>query len=61
MLEIYNFDVLIFLQDELPNDRKIGKLVEYAVKNPLRIPKVRYIGLMLSLSGQVFSIEQVWI
>ncbi|KAL3676460.1 hypothetical protein R1sor_026408 [Riccia sorocarpa] len=27
-------------QDELPNDRKIGKLIEYASKNPLRIPKI---------------------
>lgn len=27
-------------QDEVPNDRKIGKLVEYAAKNPLRIPKI---------------------
>ncbi|KAJ9565394.1 hypothetical protein OSB04_001360 [Centaurea solstitialis] len=25
--------------DEEPNDRKIGKLCEYAVRNPLRIPK----------------------
>ena len=30
------------VQDEIPNDRKIGKLVEYASKNPMRIPKVRY-------------------
>ncbi|KAJ0985865.1 hypothetical protein J5N97_004221 [Dioscorea zingiberensis] len=28
------------LQDEEPNDRKIGKLCEYASKNPLRIPKI---------------------
>ncbi|KAG6555111.1 hypothetical protein Mapa_003146 [Marchantia paleacea] len=28
------------LQDEPPNDRKIGKLIEYASKNPLRIPKI---------------------
>lgn len=27
-------------QDEEPNDRKIGKLCEYAAKNPLRIPKI---------------------
>ncbi|KAL6957298.1 hypothetical protein U1Q18_051296, partial [Sarracenia purpurea var. burkii] len=26
-------------QEEEPNDRKIGKLCEYAAKNPLRIPK----------------------
>ncbi|CAH2072235.1 unnamed protein product [Thlaspi arvense] len=26
--------------DEQPNDRKIGKLCEYAAKNPLRIPKI---------------------
>ncbi|GAB2267011.1 hypothetical protein Dimus_001997 [Dionaea muscipula] len=28
--------------DEEPNDRKIGKLCEYAAKNPLRIPKITY-------------------
>ncbi|XP_026427027.1 uncharacterized protein LOC113323013 isoform X3 [Papaver somniferum] len=28
------------LQNEEPNDRKIGKLCEYAMKNPLRIPKI---------------------
>ncbi|CAN1815918.1 Protein SEMI-ROLLED LEAF 2 [Linum perenne] len=27
-------------RDEQPNDRKIGKLCEYASKNPLRIPKI---------------------
>ncbi|KAF3779355.1 hypothetical protein EJ110_NYTH41675 [Nymphaea thermarum] len=27
-------------EDEDPNDRKIGKLCEYAVKNPLRVPKI---------------------
>lgn len=27
-------------QDAEPNDRKIGKLCEYAAKNPLRIPKI---------------------
>ncbi|OAY68047.1 Protein EFR B [Ananas comosus] len=27
-------------QEEEPNDRKIGKLCEYASKNPLRIPKI---------------------
>ncbi|KAJ6300460.1 hypothetical protein OIU76_021285 [Salix suchowensis] len=27
-------------QDEGPNDRKIGKLCEYAAKNPLRIPRI---------------------
>ncbi|KAJ0985866.1 hypothetical protein J5N97_004222 [Dioscorea zingiberensis] len=27
-------------QDEEPNERKIGKLCEYASKNPLRIPKI---------------------
>lgn len=27
-------------QDEEPNDRMIGKLCDYAAKNPLRIPKV---------------------
>uniref|UniRef100_A0A6N2MP64 Uncharacterized protein n=1 Tax=Salix viminalis TaxID=40686 RepID=A0A6N2MP64_SALVM len=28
------------LQETEPNDRKIGKLCEYASKNPLRIPKI---------------------
>ncbi|KZV15899.1 hypothetical protein F511_14538 [Dorcoceras hygrometricum] len=27
-------------QEEEPNDRKIGKLCDYAAKNPLRIPKI---------------------
>ncbi|KAI4330508.1 hypothetical protein MLD38_028794 [Melastoma candidum] len=27
-------------QDEEPNDRKIGKLCEYASKNPIRVPKI---------------------
>lgn len=27
-------------QEEGPNDRKIGKLCEYAVRNPLRLPKI---------------------
>ncbi|EXB52894.1 hypothetical protein L484_004958 [Morus notabilis] len=30
-------------QEEGLNDRKIGKLCEYATKNPLRIPKVRFV------------------
>ncbi|CAN1247908.1 Protein SEMI-ROLLED LEAF 2 [Linum perenne] len=33
-------DVLPRNQEEEPNDRKIGKLCEYAAKNPLRIPKI---------------------
>ncbi|BFI42403.1 protein EFR3 [Marchantia polymorpha subsp. ruderalis] len=33
-------DIFPKSQDELPNDRKIGKLTEYASKNPLRIPKI---------------------
>ncbi|RVX09588.1 hypothetical protein CK203_012347 [Vitis vinifera] len=33
-------DIFPRAQDEEPNDRKIGKLCEYAAKNPLRIPKV---------------------
>lgn len=33
-------DVFPHSQDEEPNDRKIGKLCEYAAKNPLRIPKI---------------------
>ncbi|XP_057959815.1 protein SEMI-ROLLED LEAF 2-like isoform X2 [Malania oleifera] len=33
-------DIFPRSQDEEPNDRKIGKLCEYAAKNPLRIPKI---------------------
>ncbi|CAM6103913.1 unnamed protein product [Calypogeia fissa] len=33
-------DIFPTSQEELPNDRKIGKLTEYASKNPLRIPKI---------------------
>ncbi|XP_062114862.1 protein SEMI-ROLLED LEAF 2-like [Humulus lupulus] len=33
-------DIFPRSQDEEPNDRKIGKLCEYASKNPLRIPKI---------------------
>ncbi|MQL79094.1 hypothetical protein Taro_011530 [Colocasia esculenta] len=33
-------DIFPRAQDEEPNDRKIGKLCEYASRNPLRIPKV---------------------
>ncbi|KAL2642862.1 hypothetical protein R1flu_010449 [Riccia fluitans] len=33
-------DIFPKSQDEPPNDRKIGKLIEYASKNPLRIPKI---------------------
>ncbi|KAL9411822.1 hypothetical protein AB3S75_045426 [Citrus x aurantiifolia] len=33
-------DIFPRSQDEGPNDRKIGKLCEYANKNPLRIPKI---------------------
>ncbi|XP_002277870.1 protein SEMI-ROLLED LEAF 2 isoform X1 [Vitis vinifera] len=33
-------DIFPRAQDEEPNDRKIGKLCEYAAKNPLRIPKI---------------------
>ncbi|XP_031270951.1 uncharacterized protein LOC116129348 [Pistacia vera] len=33
-------DIFPHSQDEGPNDRKIGKLCEYANKNPLRIPKI---------------------
>ncbi|XP_042485763.1 protein SEMI-ROLLED LEAF 2-like [Macadamia integrifolia] len=33
-------DILPRSQDAEPNDRKIGKLCEYASKNPLRIPKI---------------------
>lgn len=35
------------LQDEEPNDRKIGKLCEYASRNPLRIPKVHLLCFLL--------------
>jgi hypothetical protein len=30
------------LKDAEPNDRKLGKLCEYASKNPLRIPKITH-------------------
>ncbi|GLT96039.1 hypothetical protein SLE2022_136880 [Rubroshorea leprosula] len=33
-------DIFPRSQEEGPNDRKIGKLCEYASKNPLRIPKI---------------------
>ncbi|PIA29757.1 hypothetical protein AQUCO_05800089v1 [Aquilegia coerulea] len=33
-------DIFPKSQDAEPNDRKIGKLCEYASKNPLRIPKI---------------------
>ncbi|XP_075490149.1 protein SEMI-ROLLED LEAF 2-like isoform X2 [Primulina tabacum] len=33
-------DIFPRSQDEEPNERKIGKLCEYAAKNPLRIPKI---------------------
>ncbi|XP_059632893.1 protein SEMI-ROLLED LEAF 2 [Cornus florida] len=33
-------DIFPRSQDADPNDRKIGKLCEYALKNPLRIPKI---------------------
>ncbi|KAL3632475.1 hypothetical protein CASFOL_025459 [Castilleja foliolosa] len=33
-------DIFPRSQEEEPNDRKIGKLCEYASKNPLRIPKI---------------------
>lgn len=31
--------MLLLIQEEEPNDRKISKLCEYASKNPLRVPK----------------------
>lgn len=33
-------DIFPRSQEEPPNDRRIGKLCEYAAKNPLRIPKI---------------------
>ncbi|XP_042514830.1 protein SEMI-ROLLED LEAF 2-like isoform X2 [Macadamia integrifolia] len=33
-------DIFPRSQDEEPNDRKIGKLCEYASRNPMRIPKI---------------------
>ncbi|KAJ7949190.1 ARM repeat superfamily protein [Quillaja saponaria] len=33
-------DIFPRSQDEEPNDRKIGKLCEYASKNPLRVPRI---------------------
>lgn len=35
--------VLTCMQDAEPNDRKIVKLCEYSLKNPLRIPKVCFV------------------
>lgn len=37
------------LQDGEPNDRMIGKLCDYASKNPIRIPKVSCIITVISL------------
>ena len=37
---LYKFQHVVIWQDAEPNDRKIGKLCEYASRNPLRIPKV---------------------
>ncbi|XP_058073685.1 protein SEMI-ROLLED LEAF 2-like [Magnolia sinica] len=33
-------DIFPRSQDEEPNDRKIGKLCEYASRNPMRVPKI---------------------
>lgn len=42
------------MQDAEPNDRKIGKLCEYASKNPLRIPKASFIFLLTEIiSAQI--------
>ena len=38
-MSIGNLSPVTF-QEEEPNERKISKLCEYAAKNPLRIPKV---------------------
>ncbi|PPD69622.1 hypothetical protein GOBAR_DD33489 [Gossypium barbadense] len=35
-------DIFPHNQEPVPNDRKIGKLCEYAAKNPLRIPKNQF-------------------
>ncbi|KAL0453097.1 UNVERIFIED_CONTAM: protein SEMI-ROLLED LEAF 2 [Sesamum latifolium] len=40
LAELKNLSCPFALQEEEPNDRKIGKLCEYAAKNPLRIPKM---------------------
>lgn len=37
------------LQDGQPNDRMIGKLCEYASKNPMRIPKVHPVFIVVPL------------
>jgi hypothetical protein len=44
-------------QDELPNERKIVKLCEYAAKNPFRIPKV-FILLFQSYVGNLLNLIQ---
>lgn len=49
-------DLLFTLwQEEGPNDRKIGKLCEYAAKNPLRIPKVSIISFLFFLTISIIS------
>lgn len=39
-------------QEEALNDRKIGKLCDYAAKNPLRIPKVKFSFGFISMKVQ---------
>lgn len=47
---------ILVSQDEVPNDRKIGKLCEYASKNPLRIPKVIfYLSTAFNVSKRVLG------
>lgn len=45
-------------QEEGPNDRKIGKLCEYAAKNPLRIPKVSIISFFLCIFLSIFAVTK---
>jgi len=37
--QLTNQFAIYWLQDEEPNERMIGKLCEYAARNPLRVPK----------------------
>ncbi|KAL0383551.1 UNVERIFIED_CONTAM: protein SEMI-ROLLED LEAF 2 [Sesamum calycinum] len=52
-------DIFPRSQEEEPNDRKIGKLCEYAAKNPLRIPKVWFMGENSHISVEFDNIVSV--
>jgi hypothetical protein len=65
----YSLDDYCVLQVAELNDRKIGKLCEYASKNPLRIPKVIMFvqvyslflvtcSLFVSLNKQIYDMRE---